>query len=45
VDGVLYPKPRAVADVERTIEPGSKHYAIEVCKAAIRPSPLDPPLP
>jgi hypothetical protein len=45
VDGVNYPKPPAVVEVEWTMTPGSERYAIEVCKAAIKPSPLDPPLP
>jgi hypothetical protein len=42
VDGVVYPRPPAVAAVQQA---GNPHYAVEICTAAIKPSPLDPPLP
>lgn len=43
IDGVLYPKPPAVREIEAR-PPGTWDLR-DVCRAAIRPSPTDPPLP
>ena len=42
VDGVLYPKPPAVRELEAAGDHGD---TLEICKAAIEFSPLDPPVP
>lgn len=43
IDGVLYPKPPAVREIEAR-PPGTWDLR-DVCRAAIRPSPTDPRLP
>ena len=43
IDGVLYPKPPAVKQLEQ--RPLGTYDGIDLCTAAIRPSPTDPPLP
>lgn len=42
IDGVLYPKPPAVRRLEQ--QPLGTYDGIDLCTAAIRPSPADPPL-
>lgn len=43
IAGVLYPRPPAVKQLEQ--QPLGTYDGIELCTAAIRPSPTDPPLP
>jgi hypothetical protein len=42
-DGVLYPKPPAVRELEQ--QPLGTYDGIDLCRAAIQVSPLDPPGP
>lgn len=44
IDGVLYPKPAAVRQVEEEQRERGTYDGFEICRAAIRVSPLDPPL-
>jgi hypothetical protein len=45
IRGVTYPKPPAVSQVEEEQRARGTYDGLELCRAAIRPSPADPPVP
>lgn len=45
IDGVLYPKPPALLQVEKEQQERGTYDGYERCRAAIQFSPTDPPLP
>lgn len=45
IDGVLYPKPPALIEVEKEQQERGTYNGIARCRAAIQFSPADPPVP
>jgi hypothetical protein len=45
IEGVTFPKPPALKQIEEDQRARGTYDGLELCRAAIRPSPTDPPVP
>jgi hypothetical protein len=45
IGGVLYPKPPALEQIEEDQRARGTYDGLKLCRAAIQPSPADPPVP